>query len=78
VEINDVRINRDGDYEIWVSSTQEGCACHRCGQLTTKPHGHDREIRVRHLPILGRAVYIIIRLPRYQCEQCSGKPTTTQ
>lgn len=78
MEINDVRINRDGDYEIRVSSTQEGCACHRCGQLTTKPHGHDREIRVRHLPILGRAVYIIIRLPRYQCEQCSGKPTTTQ
>ncbi len=78
VEVTDVRINREGEYEIRVRSTQEGCECHRCGQPATKLHGHDREIRLKHLPILGRDTFIIIRLPRYQCEECSSKPTTTQ
>lgn len=78
VEMTDVRINHEGDYEIRVRSTREGCACHRCGQAATKLHGHDREIRLKHLPILGKDTYIIIRLPRYQCEGCSRKPTTTQ
>ena len=78
VEITDVRINQDGAREIRVRSTQEGCTCHQCGQPATKPHGHDREICLKHLPILGRDTYIIIRLPRYQCEACAKKPTTTQ
>lgn len=78
MELKDVRINQDSDYEIRVRSTQEGCECHQCGQPAMKPHGHDREIRLKHLPILGRDTYIIIRLPRYQCEECSKKPTTTQ
>ena len=78
VEIEEVRINRDGDYEIRVRSSQEGCECHQCGQQITKPHGQDREIRLKHLPILGRDTYIIIRLPRYLCTECLERPTTTQ
>ena len=78
VKIENVIINKDGDYEIRVRSTQEGCTCHECGQPIIKCHGHDREIRLKHLPILGRDTYIIIRLPRYQCEHCANKPTTTQ
>lgn len=78
VKIVEFRINSDGDYEIVVESTQEGCNCHQCGKFINKPHGRDREIRLKHLSILGRDTYIIIRLPRYQCEACSGKPTTTQ
>ena len=78
VEIERVQINREGSYEIRVSSTLAGCTCHQCGQPITKPHGHDREIRLRHLPILGKETYIIIRLPRFQCLDCPNKPTTTQ
>ena len=78
VDIESVTINKNGEYEIRVRSTQEGCQCHQCGKTITKYHGRDREIRLRHLPILGRVTYIIIRLPRYQCEHCPNRPTTTQ
>jgi transposase len=27
---------------------------------------------------MGRQTYLIIRLPRYQCTHCEGKPTTTK
>ena len=78
VEIERVQLTREGSYEIRVSSTLPGCSCHECGQVITKPHGHDRELRLRHLPIFGKETYIIIRLPRFQCLACPGKPTTTQ
>jgi transposase len=78
VEIERVQLTREGSYEIRVSSTLAGSSCHKCGQPITKPHGHDREIRLRHLPILGKETTIIIRLPRFQCLACPGKPTTTQ
>ena len=61
VEIKGVQINREGSYEIRVSSTITGCPCRQCGQLITKLHGHDREIRLKHLPIFGRETYILIR-----------------
>lgn len=41
-------------------------------------HGHDRPIRLQHLPILECVVYIEIRPKRYCCSHCEGKPTTTQ
>ena len=78
VEIESVRVNREGHYEIRVRSTINGCSCHQCSKSITKFHGYDREIRLRHLSILGRETYIIIRLPRYQCLGCHEKPTTTQ
>lgn len=78
VTIERVKINREGAYEIKVSSTLAGCSCHKCGQPITKPHGHDRELRLKHLPVFGRETYILIRLPRFQCLDCPGKPTTTQ
>ncbi len=70
VEIERVQINREGSYEIRVSSTLAGCSCHKCDQLITKPHGHDREIWLRHLVILGRETYIFIGLTRLQCLNC--------
>ena len=42
----------------------------------TKFNGHNREIELRHLPILGRRVYIRIRPKRYECPHCGGKTTT--
>jgi len=73
-----IDINMDGYYEIFVESTKEGCNCHKCGKHITKQHGLDREIRLKHLSILEKDTYIIIRLPRYQCESCLKQPTTTQ
>jgi transposase len=78
VEIDSVQIDRDGTYLIRAHSTLIGCRCHQCGQPITKFHGYDREIRIKHLPILGRETYLLIRLPRYQCLHCPKQPTTTQ
>jgi transposase len=78
LEVVEVKLTRDGHYEIYVKSTLQGCNCHKCGKHTTKFHGKDRQKRIRHLPILGRETYLIIILPRFQCLDCDGEPTTTQ
>ena len=78
VTIESVETNRAGHLEITVKSTLEGTPCRQCGQTTTKLYGEDREIRLRHLSILGRQTYIRLRPRRYQCPSCEGHPTTTQ
>ena len=78
VTIEHVTTNRVGHIEITVKSTLEGTPCRQCGQMTTQFYGEDREIRLRHLPILGRQTYICLRPKRYECPTCHGKPTTTQ
>ena len=78
VEIEKVETNKKGDIIITVKSTVVGTICHKCGRRITKPYGSGREITLRHLPILGRNVYIRIRPARYQCPYCDGNPTTTQ
>jgi transposase len=83
LDIPDVRIiktetNARGDFIISVESTMEGTECHRCGSRITKPYGHDREITLRHLSILGTHTYIRIRPKRYLCQDCDDRPTTTQ
>ena len=78
VKLEKAELNEAGDFIITVSSTHEGTRCHRCGRAITKPYGHDRAITLRHLPILGRKMYIRLRPKRYQCQDCRGKPTTTQ
>lgn len=78
IEIESVAEDRKGNYIVTVSSTQEGTQCHKCGQWIDKPYGYSEWITLRHLTILGKDVYIRIRLPRYQCTDCDDKPTTTQ
>ena len=78
VTIANVTTNRLGHIEITVKSTVDGTPCHRCGKMTTQFYGEDREITLRHLPILGRKTFIRLRPKRYQCLQCHGNPTTTQ
>ncbi len=65
LEIEEVKMNREGNYEIHVKSTLEGGTCHICGSPITKSHGKEREKRIRHLPILGRETYLIVKLPRF-------------
>jgi transposase len=78
VKIEHVEERSNGDFVITVTSTVAGTQCRRCGRTIDKFHGYDREIELRHLPILGRKVYIRIRPARYQCPDCDGGPTTTQ
>jgi transposase len=76
VEVIRVRNNKQGDYLITVKSTRTGTECQHCGQPITKSNGYGREIELRHLPILGRRVYIRLRPKRYECPHCGGKTTT--
>lgn len=78
VTIDKVEFKENGEIIITVTSTVEGTYCHRCGQKITDSYGHDREITLRHLSILGRPTYIQIRPKRYRCRSCSDHPTTTQ
>ena len=76
VEVIGTEINERGDYIITVESTRNRAVCQHCGRQLTKFNGHNREIELRHLPILGRRVYIRIRPKRYECPKCGGKTTT--
>lgn len=67
-----------GDLIIRVESTQRGTTCRCCGRAIDQLHGYDRALRLRHLPIFERRVYIEIRPRRYRCRYCEGGPTTTQ
>lgn len=76
VEVTGVQMNERGDYIITVESTRDNAICQHCGRQITKFNGHGREIELRHLPILGRRVYIRLRPKRYECPDCNGKTST--
>jgi transposase len=78
VEVLKTELTAKGHLVITVESTLEGTRCRRCGQEIREPHGHDRPLRLRHLPVLDRPVYVEIRPKRYRCPYCSDHPTTTQ
>jgi transposase len=78
IVVLDVKMNKNGEYIITVESTLDSTHCHQCGRKITKCIGHDRPITLRHLSILGHAVYIGLRPKRFQCPYCSNKPTSTQ
>ena len=79
IRVISTKTNGQGDYVITVESTLDYTNCGRCGRKIEKFHGHDRLIQLRHLPILGREVYIRLRPKRYECPHCSrgGKRKTT-
>jgi transposase len=78
VKVLKTETNTTGDYVITVESTLNSTRCQHCGREIAKFHGYDKEIRLRHLSILGRRVYLCLRPKRYQCPYCSHHPTTTQ
>src|SRR3954452_3464274 len=63
---------------IKVESTLTSTTCRRCGRTIHDFHGFDQPLQLRHLPILGAAVYIRIRLKRFRCPYCDDHPTATQ
>ena len=63
---------------ITVESTRQWAICARCGNEIREFHSYGRQLRLRHLPILGRPVIIEIRPKRFRCPTCDNHPTTTQ
>jgi transposase len=78
VRVLNTEINEHGELIITVESTKDGVACHQCGHLSKKFHGHDSWVIVRHLPVFGRLTYLRYRPKRFSCEICAGHPTTTE
>lgn len=77
IEIKEVTTDKKGHYHIKVESTLEEGRCHQCEREISKFHAYDREIEIRHLPILGKECYLHIKLPRFECEHCKKNPKTT-
>jgi transposase len=72
VEITEREIKCD------IESTRGYSICHRCGQKATKFFEHGETLRLRHLPICEKVVYLHLRTKRYRCLDCDGCPTTTE
>jgi transposase len=82
LDLPEVRIIKsetsERDITITVESTRESAICWKCGRETHEFHGYGRTLRLRHLPILGRPVFIELRPKRFRCPFCDDHPTTTQ
>lgn len=83
LDIPDLRVlqtevTKDGELILTVESTLTSTICRRCGRTITERHGVDEPRLLRHLPILGRVVYLRIRPKRFRCRFCDDHPTTTQ
>lgn len=78
VRVIEAEINEKGEVVIKVENIEEGTKCRKCRREIKNFHGYDREIRLRHLPVFNKKVYIEIKPKRYRCPYCEGNPTTTQ
>jgi transposase len=83
LDIPDVRVLQTdltaaGEFILTVETTLMTTTCQRCGRPISDQHGLDAPRLLRHLPILGRPVYVRIRPKRFRCPFCDGQPTTTQ
>jgi len=61
-----------------VEHTQHFALCHKCGKRATEFHCDGEKLRLRHLPIFNRPVYLTLQTKRYRCLSCDDRPTTTQ
>ena len=78
VRVRQTELTKDGELILTVESTLMSTTCRRCGRTITEPHGLDKPRLLRHLPILGRVVYLRIHPKRFRCPFCDDHPTTTQ
>lgn len=78
IEVERLFLEKKKVLKIFVNSTKDGCHCHRCGQPINDGYGLGQEVTLRHLPMFGYQIYIVIRPKRYRCLVCDHQPTTTQ
>jgi transposase len=72
VEISEREIKCD------IESTRGYSICNQCGQKATKFFEHGETLRLRHLPICEKDVYLYLKTKRYRCLDCESGPTTTE
>ena len=77
ITIDRIYLSDKGTIHINVTSTEKTILCRCCGK-PTRPYGNGRTLSLRHLPILGREVYIEVTPSKGMCEQCDNRTTTTQ
>jgi len=77
VQVLKTELTAEGDWVITVKSTLPTARCHKCGGELRRFHAHDPWLTVRHLPILGRRVYLRYQPRRYRCDPCSQEKETT-
>lgn len=78
IRVTKTEITKAGDLLLTVETLVKSTTCRRCGQTITNRYGCDEPRDLRHLPILGRPVYLRLRPKRFRCPHCAGHPTTTQ
>jgi transposase len=78
VRVLNIEISPGGECPITVESTRDGTQWRKCGREIRALQGLDEWLTVRHLPLLGRKVFLRLRPKRYRCPYCEGGPTTTQ
>ena len=78
VRVRQTERTKAGELILTVESTLSSTNCRRYGRTITERHGVDVPRLLRHLPILGRIVYLRIRPKRCRCPWCDDHPTTTQ
>ncbi len=73
------RVLENATVLIEVESTLHTALYYCCGREIDQFHEFDRPIRLRHLPVFGRAVLIEIRPKRYRCPYREGdRPAALQ
>ncbi len=77
IKIEEVKIDREGNFVVRVKSIKEKTNCRICGK-PTEPYGKGQMKILRHLSMLGRKTYIEIQPLRGICRNCNNHPTTTQ
>lgn len=72
------QVTSDDKLLICVESQRATTECGICHQTIRCNDGHGQEIRLRHLPVLGLATYVLLRPRRAQCPYCCPEAKTTQ
>lgn len=58
LEIEDQETDIKGNIIITVLTKQTQTLCHKCGKPATKPYGYAPSIKIRHVPIFEKPVYL--------------------
>jgi transposase len=78
VRVVDVTRTKRGEWVLCVESTLSSTTCARCGLRTEALRGCGERVRLRHLPVFERPVFLEVRPKRFACTACEGEPVTTQ
>jgi transposase len=78
LDITAQTLDSQGNIIFDVKSNKTSTTCRICGKSILKVHGHGEVLTVQHLSILDQAVFLRIRVVRYQCMDCDDHPTTSE